>query len=91
MVYEPGCRFRYLVLCRRFIHIKVLATSTCEILLMQMTVRFFIQRSAIDVIQNKLMAYACWLLLFWFLSVGGGVMMNRLFFSRYNIKSRTNG
>ena len=69
-------------------YIKILATSSYEIFLMQMTIRFFFMRSVMDFIQNKYIAYAAWFLMFWMLSIGGGIIMNRVLFSKkYRLKS----
>jgi len=58
--------------------IKILAASSYEIFLVQMTVRFFFKRETIFFINNGKLAFFLWLTIFWGVSIGGGIIMHRL-------------
>ena len=57
---------------------KILTTCTYEIFLVQMTVRFFFLKSYMDFIPDARIAFALWIVIFWTVSIYGGILLNKL-------------
>lgn len=64
--------------------VKTLAASSYEIFLIQMTVRFLFQKDYF-LFQSKILTFALWLMMFWIVSIFGGILLNILLYNRNNV------
>jgi len=59
-------------------YIKVLASSSYEIFLVQMSVIYLINYTSIPFVRDKVFKYIIWLILVWMISIFGGILLNRI-------------
>lgn len=59
-------------------YIKVLASSSYEIFLVQMSVIYLINYTSIPFFRDKVFKYIIWLILVWMISIFGGILLSRI-------------
>ena len=57
--------------------IKVLAKSSYEIFLIQMSVIWLFKYTNIEILDNQYLQYCIWLVIVWGVSIGGGILVNK--------------
>ena len=67
--------------------VRILAKSSYEIFLVQMSVIFLFKTDTLCVFNNKYLTFILWLVIVWIVSIAGGVYFNKLYDKIINHKS----